>query len=43
MLEVKSEKMVKYFFPKSFVGDLGRVASWGLGARRAYHCDLLGF
>jgi hypothetical protein len=25
MLEVKSEKMVKYFFPKSFLDDLGGV------------------
>jgi hypothetical protein len=27
MLEVKSEKMVKYFFPKSFLDDLGGVCS----------------
>jgi hypothetical protein len=25
MLEVKSEKMVKYYFPKSFLDDLGGV------------------
>jgi hypothetical protein len=25
MLEVKSEKMVKYFFPKSFLDDLSGV------------------
>jgi hypothetical protein len=25
MFEVKSEKMVKYFFPKSFLDDLGVV------------------
>ena len=27
MLEVKSEKMVKCFFPKSFLDDLGGVHS----------------
>jgi len=26
MLEVKSEKMVKYLFPKSFLDDLGGVS-----------------
>jgi hypothetical protein len=31
MLEVKSEKMVKYFFPKSFLDDLGGVAEAPLG------------
>jgi hypothetical protein len=27
MLEVKSEKMVKFFFPKFFLDDLGGVGS----------------
>jgi hypothetical protein len=29
MLEVKSEKMVKCFFPKSFLDDLGGVTPFG--------------
>jgi hypothetical protein len=42
MLEVKSEKMVKCFFPKSCLDDLGGVID-GVPTAKAPHCFNLHF